>query len=196
VLNRWQGWLAAAGVTAAAVVLVVLDQTDRGFRRWWLEHALTTGVVTGLLVLLITVLVADQVVRLRQLSDRARAVAAQAAIMAGQAKRSAGAVSAVLAGTGDRAAAADEVRTYMFMLFVAAPVLIDDRVSRRFLEEAQYLGGSMARSMGALGQPPGTPAEQAARLRDAAGRLQAAAVPLLAPLNPEERTAAVDNESL
>jgi hypothetical protein len=60
-------------------------------------------------------------------------------------------VSAVLAGTGDRAAAADEVRTYMFMLFVAAPVLIDDRVSRRFLEEAQYLGGSMARSMGALG---------------------------------------------
>jgi hypothetical protein len=196
VLNRLQGWLAAAGVTAAAVVLVVLDQTDGGFRRWWVRHALTTGVVTGLLVLLITVLVADQVVRLRQLSDRARAVAAQAAIMAGQAKRSASAVSAVLAGAGDRAAAADEVRTYMFMLFVAAPVLIDDRVSRRFLEEAQYLGGSMARSMGALGKPPGTPTEQAARLRDAAGRLQAAAVPLLVPLNPEERTAATEDESL
>jgi hypothetical protein len=196
VLNRWQGWLAAAGVTAAAAVLVALDLNDDAFRRWWLRHALTTGVVTGLLVLLITVLVADQVVRLRQLSDRARAVAAQAAIMAGQAKRSAGAVSAVLAGTGDRAGAADEVRTYMFMLFVAAPVLIDDRVSRRFLEEAQYLGGSMAQSLGALGEPSGTPEEQAARLGDAAGRLQAAAVPLLAALNPEERTAAAENGSV
>lgn len=194
-LNRWQGWLAAAGVTATAVVLVALDLTDAAFRRWWLGHALTTGVVTGLLVLLITVLVADQVVRLRQLSDRARAVAAQAAIMAGQAKRSAAAVSAVLAGAGDRDAAADELRTYMFMLFVAAPVLIDDRMSRRFLEEAQYLGGSMARSMGALGQPSGTAAEQAARLHDAATRLQAAAVPLLAPLDPEERTAAAAGES-
>jgi hypothetical protein len=195
VLNRWQGWLSAAGVTAAAAALVGMDLADGAFRRWWVGHALTSSVVGGLLVLLITVLVADQVIRLRQLSDRARAVAAQAAIMAGQAKRSAGAVSAVLAGAGDRAAAADEVRTYMFMLFVAAPVLIDDRVSRRFLEEAQYLGGSMARSLGALGTPPGTPAEQAARLRDAAGRLQAAAVPLLAALNPEERTAAAENES-
>jgi hypothetical protein len=53
----------------------------------------------------------------------------------------------------------------------------------------------MARSMGALGQPSGTTAEQAARLRDAAGRLQAAAVPLLAPLNPGERTAAAADES-
>jgi hypothetical protein len=146
-------------------------------------------------VLLITVLVADQVIRLRQLSDRSRAMAAQAAIMAGQAKRSAGAVSAVLGGTGDRATAADEVRTYMFMLFVAAPVLIDAQVSRRFLEEAQHLGGAMARTLGALGQPPGTPADLAARLRDAAGRLQAAAAPLLAPLNPEERTAAIGDES-
>jgi hypothetical protein len=196
VLNRWQGWLAAAGATATAAVLVALDLADGAFRRWWLGHALTTGVVTGLLVLLITVLVADQVVRLRQLSDRARAVAAQAAITAGQARRAAGAVSAVLAGTGDRDAAADEVRTYMFMLFVAAPVLIDGRVSRRFLEEAQYLGGSMARSIGALGQPSGTPAEQAARLHDAAARLQAAALPLLAPLSPEERTAIAESEPL
>jgi hypothetical protein len=194
VLNRWQGWLAASGVTAAAAVLVALDLADSGFRRWWLGHALTTGVVTGLLVLLITVLVADQVVRLRQLRDRARAVAAQAAIVAGQAKRSAGAVSAVLDGTGDRAAAADEVRTYMYMLTVAAPVLIDDRVSRRFLEEAQHLGGAMARALGALGRPPGTPADLAAQLSDAAGRLQAAAAPLLAALDPGER-AAIQDES-
>lgn len=33
-------------------------------------------------------------------------------------------------------------------------------------------------------------------LAAAAGRLQAAAVPLLAPLNPEERIAASENESL
>ena len=59
-------------------------------------HALTTDTVAGLLVLLITVLVADQVVRLRQINGRARAVAAQAAIMVNQAIRSAQAVSQAL----------------------------------------------------------------------------------------------------
>jgi len=60
--------------------LVMPEVTDVGLRRWWAFHALTTDTVAGLLVLLITVLVADQVVRLRQISGRARAVAAQAAI--------------------------------------------------------------------------------------------------------------------
>ena len=53
---------------------------------------LTTDTVAGLLVLLITVLVADQVIRLRQIKDRVRAVAAQAAILVNQAIRSAQAV--------------------------------------------------------------------------------------------------------
>jgi hypothetical protein len=57
------------------------------------DHALSTDAVAGLLVLLVTVLVVDQVVSSRQLNDRARAVAAQAAIMVTQAARSARAVS-------------------------------------------------------------------------------------------------------
>src|SRR5260370_2501409 len=85
VLSRWQGGLAAAVVTLLTGVLVILDVTDGGMRRWWDGHALTTGTVSGLLVLLITLLVVDQVVSLRQINDRARAVAAQAAIILTQA---------------------------------------------------------------------------------------------------------------
>lgn len=47
----------------------------------WCCHALTTGSVAGLLVVLVTVLVIDQVVRFRQINSRARVVAVQAAIM-------------------------------------------------------------------------------------------------------------------
>src|SRR5262245_54993170 len=110
VLSRWQGWLAALVVTLLAGALVILEQTDDGLRRWWAGHARATGTVSGLLVLLITVLVVDQVVRLQQIKDRARAVAAQAAIINSQATRSSRAVSETLAGSGDRDAASDEFR--------------------------------------------------------------------------------------
>jgi hypothetical protein len=78
VLSRWQGGLAALVVTLVTGALVILEVTDSGLRRWWAFHTLTTDTVAGLLVLLITVLVMDQVVRLRQINSRARAVAAQA----------------------------------------------------------------------------------------------------------------------
>ena len=112
-LSRWPGWLAALLVTLLAGALVLLDVTDHGLRRWWAGHAMTTDTVSGLLVLLITVLVIDQVVRLRQIKNRARAVAAQAAIIASQATRTSRAVSEALAGSGDREAASDEFRTYI-----------------------------------------------------------------------------------
>jgi hypothetical protein len=51
-----------------------------------------------------------------------RAVAAQAAILVAEAARSAEAVSSVINGSGDRAAASDGFRTYTMMLLVAAPV--------------------------------------------------------------------------
>jgi hypothetical protein len=93
-------------------------------------------VVAGLPVLLITLLVVDQVVRWRQFNDRSRAVAAQAAILLVQATRSSQAISSALGGASDRAAAAEEARAYMMILPVAAPVLIEDPVSRAFLEQA------------------------------------------------------------
>ena len=95
-LSRWQGGFAALIVTLLTGVLVILDITDKAMRRWWDGHALTTDTVSGLLVLLITLLVVDQVVRLRQLNDRARAVAAQAAIIMTQALRASRAVSQAL----------------------------------------------------------------------------------------------------
>jgi hypothetical protein len=204
VLSRWLGWFAAVVVTLVTCGLVVLDLADAGTRRWWMDHALTTDTVAGLLVLLVTILVVDQVVRRRQVSDRARAVAAQAAIMVGQAARSARAVSAAADGSGDRSVASDEVRTYMIMLLVGAPVLIDARVSRNFLEEAQHLGGEMARTLAAMSGvpgkpgaagPPGSPAASSGRLDDAVQRLRAASTPLLQQLNPEERTSARTTEA-
>ena len=60
VLPRWQGGCAALIVTVLTGVLVILDINDRAMRRWWDGHALTTDTVSGLLVLLITLLVVDQ----------------------------------------------------------------------------------------------------------------------------------------
>ena len=188
-LSRWQGGLAAIVVTLAAGTLMVLDVTDAALRRWWSGHALTTDMVSGLLGLLITVLVIDQVLRLRQINDRSRAVAAQAAIMVNQAIRSSQAVSQALANSGDRDAAGDEFRTYMMMLLVGAPVLIDAKASRNFLEQAQYLGGEMAI---VLGVTPGRPSHANAsttRLDEAVQRLKEASAPLLQVLDPETRAA-------
>jgi hypothetical protein len=192
VLTRWEGGLAAAVVTLVAAGLVILDLTDGGLRRWWDGHALTTDTVAGLLVLLITVLVVDQVVRLRQINGRSRAVAAQAAIIMGQASRSSQAVSAALDSSGDRDAARDQVRTYMIMLLVGAPVLIEARASRAFLEEAQRLGGEMARTLAATA--PGAAGTWSSRLGEAVARLRATMDPLLQALNPEERVVAGESE--
>jgi len=41
----------------------------------------------------------------------------------------------------------------MIMLLISAPVLIDDPVARRFLEQAQYLGAVLARTLALLDRP-------------------------------------------
>jgi hypothetical protein len=198
VLSRWQGGLAAAVVTLLTGVLVILDVTDAEIRRWWDGHALTTDTVSGLLVLLITLLVIDQVVSLRQVNARARAVAAQAAIIMTQAMRASRAVSQATAegaGPDDRDTAGDELRTYMMMLLVGAPVLIDVKVSRAFLEQAQVVAGEMARALGVTARSlgPGTLAD--ARLDDAVQQLRSASTPLLQVLDPETQAAIRGDES-
>jgi hypothetical protein len=198
VLSRWQGGLAATVITLLAAVLVVLDINDGAMRRWWDGHALTTDTVSGLLVLLITLLVVDQVVSLRQINDRSRAVAAQAAIVMTQAMRASQAVAQATAkgaGPDDRDTASDELRTYMMMLLVAAPVLIDVRVSRSFLEQAQLVAAEMARALGitARSLKPGTLAD--ARLDDAVQQLRSASTPLLQVLDPETQAAIRGDES-
>jgi hypothetical protein len=191
VLSRWYGGFATVVVTLGAITLVLLELTDHEFRHWWQARPLTTDTVAGVLVLLVTVLLVDQVVRRRQVSDRSRAIAAQAAIVMGQALRSAQAVSAALAGTGDRDAASEEVRTYMVMLLVGAPVLIDTPVSRDFLEQAQHLGAEMARAGGLIGKKPAH-ADSQARIDRAVTQLRAVSAPLMRLLDFQELTEAGD----
>jgi hypothetical protein len=154
-------------------------------RRWWGRHAFTTSIVSGVLVLLVTVLIVNRVLSVRQLRDRSRAIAAQAAIVMSQAARATRAVVAVLKG-GDRDTASDELRTYMTMLLISAPVLIDASLSRTFLEEAQTLGAELARALAATRDSEPTD-ELRAHLDAAVDRMRAVSQPLLDILKPEER---------
>ena len=70
-LRRWPGATAAVLITLVTIGLVAIDLTDAAARRWWADRAFATDVVAGILVLLITVLVVDQVVRVRQLRNKA-----------------------------------------------------------------------------------------------------------------------------
>jgi hypothetical protein len=187
--TRLIGWPAAILATLITLALVAGELTNAGQRRWWAARPLTTDTVAGLLVLLITVLVVNQLLNRRQSRQRAHAVAAQAAIMAAQAARSAQAVSALADGSGDRDAASDGFRTYMLMLLTGAPVLINDPTARHFLEQAQYLGGLMARTLAEIDKSPKGTAVPDGGLQDAVRQLQSAAAPLLQLLTPAVRDA-------
>ena len=187
-LSGWQGWLAATVATLLTAALVIGEITDAAMRRWWSGHALTTDTVSGLLVLLITLLVVDQVVRLRQLNARARAIASQAAIILAQAEVASRSVSQAVApgaDPGNRDDAVDQARTYTMMLLVGAPVLIDARVSRTFLEQAQTLAGLMAEALGMPGKASGHATVSPTRLDHAVQRLRDASDPLIAVLDPQ-----------
>src|SRR5690348_900090 len=197
--TRLIGWLAAVLAMLITLTLVVDDLTNAGQRRWWAARPLTTDTVAGLLVLLVTILVVNQLLNRRQARQRGHAIAAQAAIMVAQATRSAKAVSSLIDGSGDRDAASDGFRTYMMMLLISAPVLIDDPVARRFLERAQYLGGVMAGALAVLDRSadgtavPGGAAMRGGaavpgdRLGDALQQLKDAAAPFIALLDPAIR---------
>lgn len=184
-------WVGAAAVTIVALVLAALDILDGPVHRWWAEHAFTTTLVGGLLVLLMTVLIADRVVHYRQLRDRSRAIAAQSAIVMTQAARCVQSTGAVLDGTGDADAAGDDLQSYGTMLLIAAPLLIDATMSRTFLEEAQRLAGEAVRALHAHRRGTAGEAERT-RLDEAVARLRTAAQPLLAILSPEQRDAVTD----
>ncbi len=188
-------WTGAAAVTTVALGLAALDILDGPVHRWWAEHAFTTSLVGGLLVLLLTVLIADRVIHARQLRDRSRAIAAQSAIVMTQAARSVQSVGAVLDGTGDLDAAGDDLQSYGTMLLIAAPLLIDATMSRTFLEEAQRLAGELARALHAQRQGTAGKTERA-HLDQAVVRMRAAAQPLLAILSPEQREAVTDESDL
>ncbi len=188
-LRGWQSGFATITVTMLTLVLVVLDLTDGPFRGWLAARPFTTAKAAGILVLGITVLIVDQVLRMRQLRHRSRATAAQAAIVLVQATRATQAASDALSGSGDRTTASDEVRTYMTMLLIAAPILIDAKTSRTFLEQAQQLGGQLVNILAAHAKSSNNAAQSVALVDRALQQLNGAAAPLLALLEVEPRIA-------
>ena len=138
-------------------------------------------------MLLITVLVVNQLLNMRQDRQRGQAVASEAAIIEAQAGRAAKAVSSVIDGSGDLDTASDTFRTYMVMLLIGAPVLIDDPVARNLLEQAQYLGGVLTRTLAIRDRSPHGAAVPSDGLDDAVQQIQSAAAPLLRLLSPRVR---------
>jgi hypothetical protein len=161
------------------ITLVVLDVVDRGVRVWFDTHAFTTDALTSVLVLLITVLIVNRIVSVRQQQDRLMVIAAQAAIISRQARRTADLVKESLTTADQREPAADELRTYMAMLLVSAPVLIEGSTARAFLESAQRLAGVMSIAM----ENDPKRSNVAARLDAAAEAMRDAVTPLLAALD-------------
>ena len=183
-----RGWSGAVAVMVVTATLVILDIGDGSVHRYWSRHSFTSSVLSGLLVLLLTVLIVDRVALMRQLKGQSRAIAAQAAVIVGQAARTADAIGSMSSSAGDRDEASDELRTYTQMLLTSAPVLIDAELSRTFLESAQRLAGQLFR---ALRDGKDETAEQRKkRLDSEVESLRRAAAPLLEPLSRDQRAAA------
>jgi hypothetical protein len=191
-LERYGGWWAALTVLVITTVLVVLDITDRSVDRYWSRHSFGTSVLSGVLVLLLTVLIVDRVARIRQVRNQSRAVGAQAAIIVGQAQRAADAISSASPSADDRQAASDELRSYTQMLLISAPVLIDAKAPRTFLETAQRVAYQLFTAVRDADTEPA--ADRKKQLDTAVGELRQAAAPLLAALNPEQRAAITSHD--
>jgi hypothetical protein len=195
VIKGWRSGSATIIVALLTSALIILDLTDGPFRRWWSSRAFTTDAVGGILVVLITVLIVNQVLRIRQVRDRSHATAAQTVIVLSQAVRATRLASVLGDNSGDRAAASDEVRTYMTMLLIAAPILIDAKVPRAFLEQAQKLGAQLVqKTLTPTDDRYHKTAPSNADLAETLHQVKIAAAPLIALLTAEERTAAGGEE--
>src|ERR1700733_3352006 len=184
-LRQWLAWSWALIVMVVTAVLVILDISDRAVHHFWSQHSFSSSVLSGLLVLLLTVLVVDRVNRRRQLRNQSRAIGAQAAIIVAQADRAVDAVTSASPSADDRDAAGEELRTYAQMLLVSAPVLIDADIPRRFLESAQRLAAQLFRAMRDDADKPAPKGTLDAGVK----QLRADAAPLLQALNRQQRAA-------
>lgn len=192
-LARYREWLAALGVLVLTAAAVALDIADGAVRRFWYLHSFTSSVVAGLLVLLLTVLVVDRVNRTRQIKDQSRVIAVQAAVIVAQIRRAADQIRRGAASEELREQSSDELRTAVQMLLTSSPVLIDARASRAFLEAAQRTVGRLFRVVRILADDAS--ADVAAELDAALAELTAAAAPLVATLNREQRAAVSSDDT-
>ena len=185
-LSRYRPWSGAVVVMVITAALVVLDISDGSVHRFWSRHSFTSNVLAGVLVLLLTVLIVDRVIRIRQLKNQSRAVGAPCALIVAQASRTVDAVTRAALSAEDRDAASGEVRTYTQMLLNSAPLLIDESVQRTFLEAAQHVAAQLFRALHA-GDEKTEPTKT--QLDHSVEQLQAAAAPLLKALSSEQRMA-------
>jgi hypothetical protein len=182
-----QEWIAAA-VMAVVLALIVLDLVDSSFNTWFDRHSFSTDAVSTLLGLAVAALVVDRVSDRRRLRDRSQVMAAQGAMIAAQALRATQSVTSALDGSGDRDAAADEVRTFMTLMLTGAPVLMDAPRTRGFLQDSQRLSAELARAL-LVTRDGQRPDDVDQRLNDAAGQVRSSVQPLLQTLNLDQQFA-------
>ena len=173
--------LGAALIACTLIALVVCDVTVAGFGPWWDRHAITTSIVSSLLIVGATALIFDEVVAARQRRDRAVAVAAQALIVYGQARE---AYQAVLSSDpSSRAQVPDELNDLASNLLVAAPSLFDDPDARTFLLQVDKMMSAL------FGTAAGPGSVQDAKVKDhltdVMSQVQQSFDPLLARFPPE-----------
>jgi hypothetical protein len=184
--SGWGAWAAALTVLAITTTLVILDIAVASVHRYWSRHSFTSSVLAGVLVVFLTVLVVDRVTRIRQLRNQSRAIAAQAGVILVQAVRARDAIASAKSDD-DREQAGGELRTYAQMLLTSAPLLIDAKVPRTFLETAQRVAALMSRALRATRDEQRQQAN--ARLDDAVAQLRQDAAPLLQALNRQQQAA-------
>jgi hypothetical protein len=192
--GRYLAWSGALTVMAVTVILVTLDIAVASVHRYWSRHSFTSSVLAGVLVLLLTVLIVDQVARIRQLRNQSRAIAIQAATIVAQAQRTADTIVDTSPSAEDREAAENELRSYIQMLFTSAPVLIGAAAPRAFLETAQRAAGQL----GAVLREAGAESveHKKARVDAATNQVRRAAAPLIATLDREQLNAAFGSDEM
>lgn len=179
--------LLAFAIAAALVAIVACDVSIYRFRHWWDQHALSSSIVSSLLVLGVTALIVDEVLARRARRDRATSVAVQAVILDAQAQRTYAAITAACGPDGDKAAAGEEMRSLAGMLLTASPNLFDDPQARVFLENVQRLAGSIYRVAAAAARGP-VSTDLQAFLTNAMSAVQTSREPLAARLPLEYRS--------
>jgi hypothetical protein len=183
-------------IAAALVAIVVCDLDLRGFAGWWDKHAVTTSIVSSLLIVGATALIFNEVVAYRQRRERSLSVAAQSLIVYSQARL---AYQAVMAGASDPSAPAgtpDELRDLASNLLVASPNLFDDPPARDFLLQLDRLMAELfAAANGRADRPGGQ--RKIDRLTDQMNHVQASFQPLMArfPAGYQQRVRDADGET-
>jgi hypothetical protein len=167
-------------IAVAIVVLIGYDVTSgRGFSRWWAEHAITTSLVSDLLIVGATALIFDEVQAYRRRKERSVSVAAQGLIVYGQAREAYQAVVASISDPSSGGGIPDELRDLASNLLVASPSLFEDPDARDFLVQLDRLMASLfAAANGQSSRPDGL--GQTGHLTDQMNAVQSSFQPLVA----------------